>query len=632
MADETPNIEVARGVRHEPAGAAAGEGAAAEAMGALRLHAPSAVLVFASVRHDLEEVLRGVRSAVGAAPPILGATTAGEICDGIHHGSVVVAILASPHLSVQVGAAAGVAAGWDEAASRALAAPGLSPYFDGTGSAWQRLAEEGKNAFALLLSPGPTQENESRSQGDPGAREPALAGPAARLRPLGRRRPPLRGQLRARGRPGRPRRRPGGGVRDRAPLRDRPRPRHAPRRPASHRHLLERGRGGDAERAARRRRLRGAHGPAAGGARAGLHPPAHPHAGGRSGSVRHLGPQRRRLRHARWRPPLREAHRAGDRPHPPGGRAGHGHHRRARGAAEGHRARGDAPAGRGDRQLRRPPAAAPRRGLEGRDPGHGGAARGGAAGRLREHGRAGALGRGRLAPHQRGDRRARHRQRALTLRGGGPGEPGAPGAGGGGPPPDPGGPGTAGGRTDGPAPGDQRPAPDRDRGAAPAPARLADALRVQRGRDARHRRAGPVPGRVSHPGGRGRLPDGLGRAGRRRPGAGRPAGGPRRVRGRVPRRESGWSGRRRTRAARGRSGPPSGPARWWWCGTWPTQGRTWRGPTRPSSEATPRSWRFPSPARAGRWVRSPSTAPPTTCSTRGSWRSSPTWPTTSPSA
>jgi hypothetical protein len=206
MEDEKPNIEVARAVRHEPPGGAAGEAAAAEAMGALRFHAPSAVLLFASVRHDPEVVLRGVRGVVGDVP-ILGATTAGQICDGIHHGSVVVTVLASPHLSVQVGAAGGVAADWSAATSRALEAPGVSPYFDATAGQWQRLADEGRSALAILLSAGATRDADTRSQeilelhpesGDPGAPEATLAGEAAGLRPVGRRRSALRGQLRAR--------------------------------------------------------------------------------------------------------------------------------------------------------------------------------------------------------------------------------------------------------------------------------------------------------------------------------------------------------------------------------------------------------------------------------------------------
>ena len=61
-------IEVGRGVRREPSGATAGVEAAAEAMAALRVHAPSAVMVLASPRHDLTEVVRGVRQVTGEVP------------------------------------------------------------------------------------------------------------------------------------------------------------------------------------------------------------------------------------------------------------------------------------------------------------------------------------------------------------------------------------------------------------------------------------------------------------------------------------------------------------------------------------------------------------------------------------
>ncbi len=126
-------------------------------------HPHSAVLVFASVRYDLEEVLRGVHSMVGQAP-VLGSTTAGEICDGPQQGSVVVTALASPHLQVRVGVGEGVSQDWRGALTQALSASEIQPFFSPEENAvWPELTRQGKSAFALLFSPGNTHEADSRS-------------------------------------------------------------------------------------------------------------------------------------------------------------------------------------------------------------------------------------------------------------------------------------------------------------------------------------------------------------------------------------------------------------------------------------------------------------------------------------
>jgi signal transduction histidine kinase len=161
MADGAPCIEVGRAVRRDPPGAAAAAAAAEEARAALRVHPPSAALVFASVRHDLPDVLRGVRRVLGDVP-IIGSTTAGEICDGIHHQSVVVTVLASPHLSVSVGVGADVARDWAGAVATATEAPGVRDFFGPSPTAWQRLAGEARSAFAFVLSPGATQRAETK--------------------------------------------------------------------------------------------------------------------------------------------------------------------------------------------------------------------------------------------------------------------------------------------------------------------------------------------------------------------------------------------------------------------------------------------------------------------------------------
>jgi signal transduction histidine kinase/CheY-like chemotaxis protein len=159
---QDPNIEVGTAVRSGPTSFEAGRDAAADALAQVSRHRPSVVLVFASVEHDLGAVLRGVRCIVGE-PPLLGATTAGEICGGEHHGSVVVAVLASPFLSVRVGVGEGVSRDWRGALDAALATPDLAPYFDGTPRAWAELERCGRSTFAVMLSPGDTRQAVSRS-------------------------------------------------------------------------------------------------------------------------------------------------------------------------------------------------------------------------------------------------------------------------------------------------------------------------------------------------------------------------------------------------------------------------------------------------------------------------------------
>ena len=148
-------IEVGRAVRSGPDAFAAAADAAADAVRQLRLHAPTALLVFASPVHGADEVVRGARSVAGV--PVLGASSAGEILDGEHEGSVVVAALASPHLCVRMAAGRAVSDGWRAAVDEALDDPRLRSYFDGSPAPWTELTRRGRAAFALLLSPGSTR-------------------------------------------------------------------------------------------------------------------------------------------------------------------------------------------------------------------------------------------------------------------------------------------------------------------------------------------------------------------------------------------------------------------------------------------------------------------------------------------
>jgi hypothetical protein len=162
MADEA-KLEIGYGLGKGGDAFATGVEAARQALGSILEHAPSLVLLFASVRYDLEELLRGVHSVVGEVL-VVGASTSGEICNGPHRESVVVTILASPYLEVSVGVGERVSQGWQQAVAQAVSTPALAPFFSPEdSSAWSKLTLQGKSAFALLFAPGETATNSLRS-------------------------------------------------------------------------------------------------------------------------------------------------------------------------------------------------------------------------------------------------------------------------------------------------------------------------------------------------------------------------------------------------------------------------------------------------------------------------------------
>src|SRR5436189_6467178 len=95
-----PEVEVGCGVSTSDGSFEAGVASATEASASLTTHLPSVVFVCASERHNLEEVLRGVH-AVFRGVPVMGTTTAGEICNTSYERSVVVSTIASPHVLVR---------------------------------------------------------------------------------------------------------------------------------------------------------------------------------------------------------------------------------------------------------------------------------------------------------------------------------------------------------------------------------------------------------------------------------------------------------------------------------------------------------------------------------------------------
>lgn len=154
-------LEAGCGTAKNPSSLLAGAAAAKQALEAINIHSISLVLVFASVAYDLEEVLKGVRSVTGIAM-LVGATTAGEICNGIQQETVTVTVLASPFLRIHCGLGKNVSQNWRQSLDEALQAPAILPFLQNP-DYLQGLRQKGKDAFIMLFSPGNTSQNDGHS-------------------------------------------------------------------------------------------------------------------------------------------------------------------------------------------------------------------------------------------------------------------------------------------------------------------------------------------------------------------------------------------------------------------------------------------------------------------------------------
>ena len=162
--EKKPNhLEVGYGVSERADSFAAGEEAARQAIEGISGQPLSAVLVFASVRYDLAALLAGIGGVVGDAP-VMGATTAGEICNEPRRQSAVVVALASDSLSVSAGVGEGVSSDWRNAVEQALYSQGVQPHFQEDNADFRcDLKRRGKSVFSMLFSPGNTRHADSRS-------------------------------------------------------------------------------------------------------------------------------------------------------------------------------------------------------------------------------------------------------------------------------------------------------------------------------------------------------------------------------------------------------------------------------------------------------------------------------------
>ena len=157
-----PEVEAGYGVAKGTNSFATGAAAATQAMNGIKECPLVVVLVFASVKYDLEALLNGVHEVVGDVT-VIGATTAGEICNEPQQGSVVVVALASPYLKVRVGLGQKVSKNWRQAVNQAVSSPEVEPFFSPHNLIWQELALQGKSTFAMLFSPGNTKSADSLS-------------------------------------------------------------------------------------------------------------------------------------------------------------------------------------------------------------------------------------------------------------------------------------------------------------------------------------------------------------------------------------------------------------------------------------------------------------------------------------
>jgi len=157
------NLEVGYGMAKGKDAETVGRNATRQALKAIKEHPLSLVQVFASPQYDPEALLRGVHQVIGPDSPLIGASTIGEILNGVQQRAVVVA-LASPYLQVKVAVGRGVSQDWEGAVIEAVTAPDIAPYFTAPEIAiWSLLSEQGESAFALLFSQGAGRTGDSSS-------------------------------------------------------------------------------------------------------------------------------------------------------------------------------------------------------------------------------------------------------------------------------------------------------------------------------------------------------------------------------------------------------------------------------------------------------------------------------------
>ena len=139
-----------------------GRMAATKALSQIKCFKPSLALAFVSPEFEISEVTKGIIDVLGDCP-LIGTSTAGEIANGFIRHGIVVAILASPHLSARVGLGAGVSKNFRKAVDEALSDAGISDYFNYNHPQHQMLHMSAPGAtwispvLLVVFSPGSTK-------------------------------------------------------------------------------------------------------------------------------------------------------------------------------------------------------------------------------------------------------------------------------------------------------------------------------------------------------------------------------------------------------------------------------------------------------------------------------------------
>lgn len=158
-------IQIGIGVKAEKDAFSAGCQAAKQALAQITLYQPSLVLVYASAKYDLQEVLNGITSLTGNTP-LVGSSTDGEINSlSFQQESVVVTILASPYLRVNIGIGQGIEKNCSSAVETAFSQARVNEYlsYEHLGGRLKvSYLNPYKSIFALTFLPGKVKDYKAK--------------------------------------------------------------------------------------------------------------------------------------------------------------------------------------------------------------------------------------------------------------------------------------------------------------------------------------------------------------------------------------------------------------------------------------------------------------------------------------
>ncbi|WP_300458235.1 FIST N-terminal domain-containing protein [Desulfobacula sp.] len=145
-----------------------GREAASEALSQIKQFQPCLAMAFVSSELDIPGITKGIKEMIKECP-LIGTGTAAAIANGFAANSVVVCVLASPHIRVRIGAGNNVSQNFQTAVSESLSDAGINQYFDYLHPQHQmlRMASGGTSGnspvLLIVFSPGSTTEKYSSS-------------------------------------------------------------------------------------------------------------------------------------------------------------------------------------------------------------------------------------------------------------------------------------------------------------------------------------------------------------------------------------------------------------------------------------------------------------------------------------